>query len=111
MQAASFLGFGHHLTQFFSRSFGGLLHRVEFGGVEILGRNDESAARTEQHHVACHDRVEGNLQVVGLVQRLTDHRFRPFDPRGRGFTEEGRAKHHDTAVGHFQFSRGICRLW
>ncbi|MNH26405.1 hypothetical protein D3C79_864580 [compost metagenome] len=83
------------------------MHRVEFGLVEILGRNDKSTARTQQHHVAFHDRVEGDIEVVGVIQRLTDHRFRPFDPRGRGFTEDGRAKHHDAAVGHFQFNGSI----
>ncbi|MOA04531.1 hypothetical protein D3C78_1240900 [compost metagenome] len=110
LQASSFPGFGDDLAQLVGGGFGGLLYRVVLGLIEVLGRNDKGAPATQQHHVALHDRIDRDIEVVGVIQRLTDHRFRPFDPRGRGFTEEGRAKHHDAAVGHFQFNGSINRF-
>ncbi|MNP25976.1 hypothetical protein D3C76_1188050 [compost metagenome] len=110
MQAAGFPGFGHHLAQLVGGTFCRLPDRFELAGIDILWGHDKGALGTQQHQVAVLDGIEGDPQVVLVIQCFVDRCPGPLDPGLRRFTQQRATKHHDAAIGDFQFRWRRCRI-
>ncbi|MNN20510.1 hypothetical protein D3C81_1337950 [compost metagenome] len=86
-QAARLAGFVHHLAQGGRCLLGGRAG-VAALHAQVLRRDDEGPAPTQQHQVAVDDRVNAHLELVGAAQCLLDHRRGPLHAGSRRFAQQ-----------------------